>query len=223
MAIGLAVPQRTVDSLGVCGPQTELLTRVVGSRYALTVEAFEQFVALALEAEQLVVSSALKFPVRRKTRKSAYDEWQTHGFEVDLVGARADKLVLATVKSFFGSRGVVAAHVRGEGTDPKMNALYALINDPHIRSTVVQEAAERFGFEQSQVELRLYVGKFAGGGSEAATRAWCQQENVGAGPIAVFGAKEVVDLVREVARSKQYRDNAVLATLKLLDAAEALR
>ncbi|MEZ5110342.1 MAG: hypothetical protein R2732_02410 [Microbacteriaceae bacterium] len=60
------------------------------------VEAFEQFVALALEAEGLVVSSALKFPVKRRTRKTAYEEWQTHGFEVDLVAARADKLVLAT-------------------------------------------------------------------------------------------------------------------------------
>ena len=59
-------------------------------------EAFEQFVALALEAERLVVSSALKFPVKRRTRKTAYEEWQTHGFEVDLVAARADKLVLAT-------------------------------------------------------------------------------------------------------------------------------
>ncbi len=186
-------------------------------------EAFEQFVALAMEAEGLVVSSALKFPVKRRTRKVAYEEWQTHGFEVDLVGARADKLVLSTVKSFFGSRGVVAAHVRGESADPRMNALYALINDVHVRDTVIAGAAERFGFTPEQVELRLYVGRFAGGGSEAATREWCSHQRVGAGPIAVIGAKEVVSAVREVARSTQYRDNAVLATLKLLDAADALR
>lgn len=78
------------------------------------VEAFEQFVALALENEGLVVSGALKFPVRVRTTKAAYEEWQTHGFEVDLVGARSGRLVLATVKSFFGSRGVVAEHVRGD-------------------------------------------------------------------------------------------------------------
>lgn len=126
-------------------------------------EAFEQFVALALESEGLVVSSALKFPVKRRTRKQAYEEWQTHGFEVDLVAARSDKLVLATVKSFFGSRGAVAADVRGENPDRRMNALYALLNDPEIRDAVVAGAAERFGFAVENVELRLYVGRFAGG------------------------------------------------------------
>lgn len=186
-------------------------------------EAFEQFVALAMESEGLVVSSALKFPVKRRTRKAAYEEWQTHGFEVDLVAARSDRLVLATVKSFFGSRGVVAEHVRGEATDPRYNALYALINDPLIRDTVVASAAERFGFCIDQVELRLYVGRFATSRSEEAVRAWCAEQFVGVGPIAVVGATEVVETVREVARSKQYRDNAVLATLKVLDAAGALR
>lgn len=56
-------------------------------------EAFESFVALALEAEELVVSEALKFPVTRQTPSGL----QTHGYEVDLVGARADRLVLASV------------------------------------------------------------------------------------------------------------------------------
>lgn len=57
-------------------------------------EAFESFVALALETEGLVVSEALKFPVTRQTPSGL----QTHGYEVDLVGARADRLVLASVK-----------------------------------------------------------------------------------------------------------------------------
>ena len=66
-------------------------------------EAFESFVAIALEVEDFVVSEAVKFPVQKLTKKVAYEESQTHGFEVDLVAARADRLVLATVKSFFGS------------------------------------------------------------------------------------------------------------------------
>lgn len=185
-------------------------------------EAFEQFVALAMETEGLVVSSALKFPVRRRTRKAAYEEWQTHGFEVDLVGARADRLVLATVKSFFGSRGVVASHVRGEAADHRFNALYALINDSVVQAAVVQGAAERFGFTLDQVELQLYVGRFAGGTNEAEVRSWCATQMVGSGPIAVVGAVDVVKTVRTVAQSKQYRDDAVLATLKLLDVAGAL-
>ena len=77
-------------------------------------EAYESFAALAMETEGLVVSEAIKFPVKRQTGKVNYAEFQTHGFEVDLVGARRDKLVLATVKSFFGSAGVQGHEVTGE-------------------------------------------------------------------------------------------------------------
>lgn len=51
------------------------------------------------EAEGLVVSEAIKFPVRLQTRRKDHVEIQTHGYEVDLVGARAAELVLASVKS----------------------------------------------------------------------------------------------------------------------------
>lgn len=176
-----------------------------------------------MEQEGLVVSGALKFPVRVRTSKVAYEEWQTHGFEVDLVGARSDRLVLATVKSFFGSRGVVAEHVRGDSDNKVWNAKYAVINNRVVRDGVVSGAAARFGYAIEQVELRLYVGKFAGAGHEAAVRAWCGQQSVGAGPVAVIGAGDVVDAVRTVASSKTYRDSAVLASLKVLDAAGALR
>ena len=90
--------------------------------------------AIALEEEGLVVSPAVKFRVQRPTRKAAYDEVQTHGYEVDLVGARADRLVLATVKSFFGSRGVVADHVMGTARGRRQRNLYLLLNDPAIRT-----------------------------------------------------------------------------------------
>jgi hypothetical protein len=49
-------------------------------------EAFEWFVAVALESEDFVVSLAIKFNVKLKTRKAAYDEYQSHGYEVDLMG-----------------------------------------------------------------------------------------------------------------------------------------
>lgn len=178
-------------------------------------EAFEQFVALAMEAEGLVVSGALKFDVKRRTRKLAYEEWQTHGYEVDLVGARGDRLVLATVKSFFGSRGVVADHVMGVDGN---TSWYALLNEPDVRDTVVRAAAERFGFRTEQVEMRLYVGRFAGGTNEARVRDWAARQIIGSGPLIVIGADDVVSIVRKVATRKQYRDNAVLATLKVLAA-----
>ncbi len=108
-------------------------------------ESFESFVALALEDEGLAGSEAVKFRVKRRTSKASHEENQTHGFEVDLVGARADRLVLATVKSFLGSRGVVADHVTGRGGTPAQQRLYALLNNPVVRDAVLTAAAHRYG------------------------------------------------------------------------------
>jgi hypothetical protein len=125
------------------------------------VEAFESFVAVALESEGYVVSSAVKFRVQRRTKKVAYEEWQEHGYEVDLIGARAGRLVLATVKSFFGSQGVRAEHVTGESDDERWRKSYALLNNRALRREVVKKAAARYGYKPNQVQIRLYAGRFA--------------------------------------------------------------
>jgi hypothetical protein len=184
-------------------------------------EAFESFVALALETERLVVSEALKFNVTIQTTSGL----QTHGYEVDLVGARRDRLVLASVKSYFGSKGVFADHVAGIAANPTHNKRYALLNNPVVRDTVVEQAAERFGYPLDEIELRLYVGKFAGqpGTNDMRVKEWCATQHVGAGPIRVIAVDEVVDKVRTVATATQYRDNAALVALKVLDAAGVLK
>jgi hypothetical protein len=189
------------------------------------VEAFESFVAVALEAEGFVVSEAVKFPVTLLTAKAAYEESQTHGFEVDLVGARSDRLVLASVKSFFGSRGVVSDDVIGTTPNQRRRKRYALLNDPSVRRTVIATAAKRYGYKTRQVQVRLYVGRFAApksGTHERAVREWASKQRAGGGPIQVLSVNEVVDRVREAASHKQYRDNAVLVTMKVLEAAGLL-
>jgi hypothetical protein len=189
------------------------------------VEAFESFVALTLEAEDLVVSEAVRFPVTRQTARVAYVEMQTHGFEVDLVGARSGRLVLATVKSFLGSRGVVAEHVMGIGTAPA-NRRYAMINDPVVRGAILEGAADRYGYSQDQIEFRLYVGKFAGDkhrDHERRIRKWCTDQVVGHGAIKVVGLDEVAAAARRVAGSKAYRDNPALVAIKVLEAAQMLK
>ena len=188
-------------------------------------EAFESFVAVALETEGYVVSSSVKFPVARQMAKAAYAEVQTHGYEVDLVAARGDHLVLATVKSFFGSQGVKADHVTGQTVNARWRKAYALLNDAEIRNGVIAGACERYGYSENDVELRLYVGRFAApksGTHERAIRAWCADQVVGAGPIQVVGAASVVEKVTAAAAAKQYRDNPVLVTMKVLEAAGAL-
>lgn len=185
-------------------------------------EAFESFVALALEAEGLVVSEAIKFPVRLQTRRKDHVEIQTHGYEVDLVGARADKLVLASVKSYLGSHGVVAEHVTGETRDEKARKRYSLLNRREVRGPVIKAAAKRYGYGTGQVELRLYVGKFSTGAHEEQVRRWATRQRVGAGPIGVYGLTDVVDVVRQAAVPRAYRDNPVLVTMKVLEAAGML-
>lgn len=182
-------------------------------------EAFEQFVALALQAEDLVVMGPMKFPVKRKTKKKARDEHQEHGYEVDLVGARGDKLILATVKSFFGSYGVQLKEVSGKGG--KVGG-YRLLNDPALRREIVSQAMSRFGYREDHVFLRLYVGKFAGGkrrSQEAPIREWCAKQHVGGGPIEVFGVQEVIERARRQAQKGTYTDNAVIVAMKALSAA----
>lgn len=185
-------------------------------------EAFEQFVAVGLEAEGFVVSSAVKFDVSRVTRRASYTEVQRHGYEVDLVAARADRLVLATVKSFLGSRGVVAEHVLGTSSSVRANNLYLLLNNAEVRDGVVAGACERYGYRPEQVGVRLYVGRFAApktGAHEAIIREWCGRTVIGGGAIEVFGVAEVVRQARSAAASRQYRDNPVLVTMKVLQAA----
>jgi hypothetical protein len=96
---------------------------------------------------------------------------------------------------------------------------YAILNNREVRSKIVRLAARRYGYSTSQVELRFYVGRFAGrsgGNHEARIRAWAKTQRVGSGTIKVVDLNEVVDKVVEVARSTQYIDNPVLVALKVL-------
>jgi hypothetical protein len=133
--------------------------------------------------------------------------------------------VLATVKSFFGSRGVVADHVTGETSNERGRKLYLLLNNPVIRDQVIAEAARQYRYNTNQVQLRLYVGRFAAPVKrrhEDRIRRWASEQRAGCGPIEVFGVDEVVGKVLEAADHKQYRDNPVLVTLKVLKAAGLL-
>lgn len=161
-----------------------------GWRYRAGVEAFRVVCGHCFGSRGFVVSGSVKFPVRLKINPVAGPKEKTHGFEVDLVGARADGLVLASVKSFFGSGGVVAEHVTGATANVWARKLYRLLNDVTIREKVIAGAAERYGYQQSQVQLRFYVGGFAGpvqGTDKAKVEQWCSEQHAGAGPIPVYG------------------------------------
>jgi hypothetical protein len=177
-------------------------------------EAFESFVSLVLEAEDFVIAGPIKFKIKTKTKKTIADEYQTHGYEVDLIAARADKLVLVSVKGFFGSDGVRPKEVLATAAN---HSGYKMLNNVKLRNELVRQAAEKFGYPESQVEMRLYGGKFRGGEKGLAQiREWASKQKVGSGPIAVYSGAEIAAVVVELAKSKTYRDHETLMTVKVL-------
>ncbi len=186
-----------------------------GFAYRGRMDAFERFVAVALEADACAVYEGVRFCVEDESATGTQD-----GCEVAVVAARPDCLVLAMVRSLFASRGVVAEHVTGETKNPRCRKRYEVLNDRDVRAAVVQDAAERFGYEPEQVVLRLYVAKFATHGRgrhEERVREWCADQTAGSGPIEVVGVKEVLMKVRTVVR-REGGDDPVLKTIEFLDA-----
>ena len=181
-------------------------------------ESFEHVCRVALETEGFVVTTNVKFYVRRRTRKAAYAEYQEHGYEIDLVGARGDALILAEVKSFFGSRGVNRQSFRALADESKRTDFggYKLFNDVSLRDEVVAKAAELYGYSPRQVEMRLYVGKFAGGHEDDIRRHFADFKKPS---VRVVGLAEIADSLLAAAGRRTYTDDAVITTVKALGAA----
>lgn len=176
-------------------------------------EAFEHIAKVALETEGFVVTTNIKFSVKRLTKKQGRAESQEHGYEVDLVGARQGALVLASVKSFLGSKGVAKTGFRGlDDSKPKQQKGYLMFNEPDVRDGIITKAAARYGYDHSAVELRLYVGKFAKD-HEAEIR---RHLKALVPSVRVVGLAEIIDHVEREATPKTYRNDAVVVTMKVL-------
>ena len=180
-------------------------------------EAFEHVVKVFLEAKGYVVTTGVKFPVRRRTRKAKYAEYQTHGYEMDVVGARHGSLMLGSVKSFFGSPGVSRQDFKGIA-DPRKKThfeRYAVFNEPEIREGVLKQAVERYGYPADCVRLSLFVGNFVRGDRKAVTD-HLRSINVGVGTVEVYDLRTIVEGLLGVVQSKTYYNDAVVITLKAL-------
>jgi len=183
-------------------------------------ESFEQLCKVALESEGFIVTGNVKFFVRRKTKKTSHDEFQEHGYEFDLVAARSNRLILGEAKSYLGSQGVNRQGFRGLADETRRTSFerYKVLNDPTLRSEIAIRASERYGFRQSQVEWRLYVGKFANG-HEGDVRAHLAAMDP---PVRVVGLTEIVDALVGLAERRTYTDDPVIMTVKALAAAGRL-
>jgi hypothetical protein len=178
-------------------------------------ESFEHLCKVALESEGYVVTSNVKFPVRRLTKKQAREEFQEHGYEIDLVAARRTRLVLGEVKSFFGSQGVNRQSFEGLADTSRRTRFegYKLLNQPDLRNAVVSRAAETYGYKPSQVEMRLYVGKFAGGHEADIRNHFAAFANP---KVSIIGLNQIVDSILLAADRKMYTNDPVVMTVKAL-------
>jgi hypothetical protein len=182
-------------------------------------ESFESLVALAMQAENLLVSGPVKFKISMPAKNGIEQE---HGYEVDLIGMRQDKLVLSTVKSFLGSGGVRPKEVTG-AAGVESSKGYKMLNNRALRTKMIKAACDIYGYKPEQVEIRLYAGLFAGKTGEAEVREWCAAEVAGSGPIEVFNLFEILERVEALARSKTYIDDPALVAIKAMQIAAGVR
>ncbi len=180
-------------------------------------EAFEHVAKVFLESQGYAVSTNVKFPVRRRTKKLAYEEYQEHGYEVDLVAARADELLLGSVKSYFGSFGLSRQFFReiADGSKRKWWEHNKLFNEPEVQAGILSGAAERFGYSSDRIFLGLFVGKFKSG-DEADIRAHLEQMRFGGGTVRLFDLRTIAAGVIAEAGKKTYRDDPVIVAVKCL-------
>ena len=182
-------------------------------------EAFEHIVKLSFEQAGYSVTSNVKFPVRRRTQKAGDKEKQTHGYEIDLVAARHNSLLLASCKSFLGSGGVGRQGFRGIA-DRKKRANYngyKIFNDTRLRTAIMKLARKRYGYPIRQIQFALCVGRFRNG-EEQIVRDHLSGIRAGAGPVKVIGLNEVLPQVIHMADSKTYQNDPVIMTIKCLKA-----
>ncbi len=179
-------------------------------------EAFEQISKLFLEGKGFAVSENIKFPVKVLTKKLSRPERQTNGYEIDLVAARRDQLLLCSVKSFFGSEGVGANWFRGIAKMPQATLLSRckLFNDEQVRVGIVNAAMERYGYVKEDIRLVLFVGKFKRR-EEAAVRNHLLTYDFGA-KVDVYSVDDMVDPLVAEGRRGMYRNNPVIMTLRML-------
>lgn len=179
-------------------------------------EAFEHVAKVFLESKGYAVSSNVKFPVRRRTKKQAYEEYQEHGYEVDLVAARHDELLLGSVKSFLGSYGLSRQFFRDICTSASNQwNKNKLFTEPEIREGVLAEASRRYGYPINRIFLGLFVGKFKSG-DEADICAHVSQMRCGGGAVRLFKLRTILAGVVTEAKRKTYHDDPVIVALKCL-------
>ena len=178
-------------------------------------ESFEHVVKVYLESSGYTVSCGVKFPVRMRTKAKTKDgtkHYQKHGYEVDIVAARHGQLLLGSVKSFFGSRGVNRQGFRGIADRSRRTHFqrYMMFNRLKLRNAILHRASEIYGFPMNQIRLALFVGKFLAADKED-VEAYLSKRG-----IDVIGPDVIVEQLLTLIGNRTYVNDPVITTLRLL-------
>jgi len=175
-------------------------------------ESFEHVTRVWMETQGYVVSSGVKFPVRLRTKKKAQEEYQVHGYEIDLVGARRNKLILVNVKSYFGSHGLTLERLEKE----------KLFGNSIVLDGVLEGAMNRYGFKKNLIELWVVAGKVTSGRRtkiESFLKHFAASHRLKTKLITV---ETIAEGLASQATKKMYINDPVIATVKCLHAAKLL-
>ena len=181
-------------------------------------------VKVFLEAQGFAVTSNVKFPVRKIVKKASREEFQTHGYEVDLFAARRDQLLLGSVESFLGPKGLsrqafdgIADTTRRTHFDCAAFQRYGIPERSH-RQGVFPIRLPKMGL----IRMALFVGKFAGT-DEPIIRKHLASLKVDGKLVELFSLREIILGVVKAAQSKTYVDDLVIMTVKRLHALGLLK
>ena len=181
-------------------------------------EAFEHIVKVFLESQGYVVTTNVKFPVKRRTKKANYEEYQTHGYEVDIVGAKSNSLLLGSVKSFFGSGGVSRQGFKEIADTSKKTHFdqHKIFNALEIRDGILKGASSKYGYPREQIQLCLFVGRFSFEEEQIITN-YLKEKHV-----KVYNLKMIVEGLLKAAKPSTYINDPVVTTIKALQLAGLL-
>jgi hypothetical protein len=91
---------------------------------------------------------------------------------------------------------------------------FLFINNKKKRTELIALAAEKFGYQVKDVEVRLYAGKYAGLTGEKEIREWASKQILGGGPLQVVNALQLSQVINALAQESHYQNNVAIAFAK---------
>lgn len=176
-------------------------------------ESYEHVAKIWIEAQGFVVSSGVKFMLKLPTKKKSRKEAQEHGYEVDLIAARQDRLVLVNVKSYFGSKGLGLTGLKNE----------KMFSRDQVWEGIITGACHRYGYSRDKIELWVVAGLVSPRNKTAILKYLQTLATDRDTPTRFFDATDVAQGLVDSTESKTYFNDPVIATVRTLREARFLK